>query len=318
MDFDDTPEEAAFRAEARAWLEANAPAKGGPEDFSTGFLERTMPEAEFHRRVKAWQELLVDEGWAAITWPKAYGGRGGTSMQNVIWGQEAGQFGVTVNNYAVGIGMAGPTILRHGTEEQKQRYLRPMLRGDEIWCQLFSEPDAGSDLANISTRAVRDGDEFVVTGQKVWTSGAADSDWGILLARTDPDVPKHKGITYFLVDMSSPGFDIRPLKQMTGSEHFNEVFMDEVRIPAANVLGEVNGGWGCAITTLSNERGLIAGANKSSDSVALIELARKRGRTDDPVLRQALVDCWSRSNGSTATGCRRRSPRACPPVRRRR
>lgn len=294
MDFDDTPEEAAFRAEARAWLEANAPAKGGPEDFSTGFLERTMPEEEFHRRVKAWQELLVDEGWAAITWPKAYGGRGGTAMQNVIWGQEAGQFGVTVNNYAVGIGMAGPTILRHGTEEQKQRYLRPMLRGDEIWCQLFSEPDAGSDLANISTRAVRDGDEFVVTGQKVWTSGAADSDWGILLARTDPDVPKHKGITYFLVDMSSPGFDIRPLKQMTGSEHFNEVFMDEVRIPAANVLGEVNGGWGCAITTLSNERGLIAGANKSSDSVALIELARKRGRTDDPVLRQALVDCWIR------------------------
>lgn len=292
MDFDDTPEEAAFRAEARAWLEQHAPAKGGPDDFSTGFLESTMPEEEFHRRVKRWQELLVEHGWAGITWPKEYGGRGGTSMQNVIWGQEAGKYGVTVNNYAVGIGMAGPTILRHGTPEQKERFLRPMLRGDEVWCQLFSEPDAGSDLANIATRAVRDGDEFVVTGQKVWTSGAMDSDWGILLARTDPDVPKHKGITYFLVDMRTPGFDIRPLKQMTGSEHFSEVFMDEVRIPVANVLGEVNGGWGCAITTLSNERGLIAGANKSSDTMALIELAKERGRTDDPVLRQALVDCW--------------------------
>ena len=294
MDFDDTPDEAAFRSEVRTWLLEHAPAKGGPDDFSTGFLENTMSEEEFHRRVKAWQELLVDHGWAGITWPKEFGGRGGTSMQNAIWGQEASQFGVTVNNYAVGIGMAGPTILRHGTDEQKKRYLLPMLRGDEVWCQLFSEPDAGSDLANISTRAVRDGDEFVVTGQKVWTSGAADSDWGILLARTDPDVPKHKGITYFLVDMATPGFDIRPLKQMTGSEHFSEVFMDEVRIPVENVLGEINGGWGCAITTLSNERGLIAGANKSSDTVALIELARKRGVADDPVIRQHLVDCWIR------------------------
>ncbi|MCU1356003.1 MAG: acdA [Acidimicrobiales bacterium] len=294
MDFDDTPDEASFREEARAWLVANAPAKGSPEDFSTGFLERTMEPAEFIRRSKQWQSFLVDEGWAGITWPKAHGGRGGTSMQSVIWGQEAGQFGVTVNAFAVGIGMAGPTILRHGTDAQKERFLRPMLRGDEVWCQLFSEPDAGSDLANISTRAVRDGDEFVVSGQKVWTSGAADSDWGILLARTDPDQPKHKGITYFLVDMKTPGFDIRPLRQMTGADHFSEVFLDEVRIPAGNVLGDVNAGWGCAITTLSNERGLIAGANRSSDAMALIELARKRGRSDDPVLRQALVDCWMR------------------------
>ncbi len=294
VDFDDTPDEAAFRAEARAWLAAHAPAKGGPDDFSTGFLERSMDPDEFMARTKAWQRLLVDEGWAGITWPKAYGGRGGTAIQNVIFGQEAAHYGVAVNTFAVGIGMAGPTILRHGTEAQKERFLRPMLRGDEVWCQLFSEPDAGSDLANISTRAERDGDEFVVSGQKVWTSGAHESDWGILLARTDPDQPKHKGITYFLVDMRTPGFDIRPLKQMTGTEHFSEVFIDHVRIPAENVLGEVNGGWACAITTLSNERGLIAGANKSSDTVALIELARKRGRTDDPVLRQMLVDCWIR------------------------
>ena len=294
VDFDDTPEEAAFRAEARAWLQANAPVKGGPDDFSTGFLEGTIAPEEFAARAKAWQRTLVDAGWAGITWPTEYGGRGGRPMDSVIWNHEANQYGVAVNTFAVGIGMAGPTILRHGTPAQKERYLRPMLRGDEVWCQLFSEPDAGSDLANISTRAVRDGDEWVVTGQKVWTSGAADSDWGILLARTDPDQPKHKGITYFLVDMTSAGFDIRPLKQITGSEHFSEVFMDEVRIPHHDVLGEVNEGWTCARTTLSNERGLIAGGNKSSDIGALIELARKRGRSDDPVLRQGLVDCWIR------------------------
>ena len=294
MDFDDTPEEAAFRSDARSWLTAHAPAKGSEEDFSRGFVEGTIDADEFMRRTKAWQRTLVDAGWAGITWPVEYGGGGGTPMQSVIWGQEASQFGVAVNTFAVGIGMAGPTILRHGTPDQKARFLRPMLRGDEVWCQLFSEPDAGSDLANISTRAVRDGDQFVVSGQKVWTSGAGDSDWGILLARTDPDQPKHRGITYFLVDMATPGFDIRPLRQMTGSEHFNEVFLDEVAIPAANVLGEVDGGWTCAITTLSNERGLIAGANRSSDTAALIDLARKRGRSDDPNLRQALVDCWIR------------------------
>ena len=294
MDFDDTPQEAEFRAEARAWLEAHAPAKGSPEDFSTGMLEGTMDPAEFMRRVKAWQHVLVEEGWAGITWPTRYGGRGGTSIQSSIFTQEASRFGVTTASFAVGIGMAGPTIMRHGTEEQKDRYLGPMLRGDEVWCQLFSEPDAGSDLANISTRALRDGDEWVVTGQKVWTSGGDEADWGILLARTDPDVPKHKGITYFLVDMKTPGFEIRPLKQMTGSEHFSEVFLDEVRVPQENVLGDVNGGWACTLTTLANERGLIAGANRSSDSLALIELARKRGRSGDPTLRQQLIDCWIR------------------------
>lgn len=294
MDFDDTPEEATFRIEARTWLQEHAPVKGGPDDFSTGFLERTMDPADFMARSRSWQQILVDHGWAGITWPQEHGGRGGTSMQSVIWGQEASKFGVGLNSFAVGIGMAGPTILRHGTDAQKQRYLRPMLRGEEVWCQLFSEPDAGSDLANVATRAVLDGDKWVVTGQKVWTSGADEADWGILLARTDPSQPKHRGITYFLVDMKSPGFDIRPLKQMTGSEHFSEVFMDEVRIPAENVLGDVNGGWGCAITTLSNERGLIAGANKSSDTIALIGLAQKRGRASDPAVRQQLADCWIR------------------------
>ena len=304
MDFDDTPAEARFRAEARAWLEQHAPVKGGPDDFSDGFLDNTMSPEDFSARTKAWQRLLVDHGWAGITWPTEHGGRGGTAMESVIFNQEAGRFGVTVNSFAVGIGMAGPTILRHGTEAQKERYLRPMLRGDEVWCQLFSEPEAGSDLANLATRAVRDGDEWVVTGQKVWTSGADRSDWGLLLARTDPYQPKHKGITYFLVDMRTPGFDVRPLRQMTGSSHFSEVFLDGVRIPHDQVLGEVDGGWACAITTLSNERGLIAGGNRSSDVGALIELARKRDRLDDPVLRDALVDLWIRQRIQTYHGYR--------------
>jgi alkylation response protein AidB-like acyl-CoA dehydrogenase len=292
VDFEDSAAEAAFRDEARSWLTEHAPAKGSADDFSTGYLEGTTEPGVFMARAKAWQRLLVDARWAGITWPSEYGGRGGTPIQSVIFSQEAGRFGVPVNSFAVGIGMAGPTILRHGTDAQKERFLRPMLRADEVWCQLFSEPDAGSDLAAIATSAVRDGDEWVVNGQKVWTSGAHESDWGILLARTDPSLPKNKGITYFLVDMRTPGFDIRPLRQITGSAHFNEVFLSDVRVPHANVLGEVNNGWACTITTLSNERGLIAGGNKSSDINALVDLARKRGRAGDPVLRQQLVDCW--------------------------
>jgi alkylation response protein AidB-like acyl-CoA dehydrogenase len=172
--------------------------------------------------------------------------------------------------------------------------LKKILSAEEIWCQLFSEPGAGSDLAGLSTRAELRGDTYHVTGQKVWTSYARFASFGIGLVRTDPDAPKHKGITYFIVDMTSPGFDVRPLRQMTGASHFSEVFIDGVRIPAENVLGEVNGGWACAVTTLSNERGLIAGGNRSSDSVALIAQAQKLGRSTDPVLRQALVDCWTR------------------------
>ncbi len=317
VDFDDTPDEAAFRIEARTWLEAHAPAKGGPDDFSTGFVEGSMDPDEFMERAKAWQRLLVDEGWAGITWPKAVRrprrhrhavGDLGPGGQPVRRGRQHLRRGHRH-------GRSHDPAPRHRRAEA--RYLRPMLRGDEVWCQLFSEPDAGSDLANISTRAVRDGEEFVVTGPEgVDLREPADSDWGILLARTDPDVPKHKGITYFLVDMRTPGFDIRPLRQMTGAEHFNEVFLDEVRIPAANVLGEVNAGWGCAITTLSNERGLIAGANKSSDTAALIDLARKRG---GPTTR-CCASTWStagsasRSSATTASGCRPRSARASRPV----
>ncbi len=294
MDFDDTPREAAFRAEARAWLDAHAPAKGSPEDFSGGYLEGATDAATHIARATRWQALLFDEGWAGITWPTAYGGRGLGALESSIWNQEMARYGVTVGPFAVGIGMAGPTILRHGTDAQKERFLRPMLRGDELWCQLFSEPEAGSDLASLRTRAVRDGDEWVVDGQKVWTSSADHADWGILLARTDPEATKRKGITYFLVDMRTPGIEVRPLRQMTGSSHFSEVFLDGVRLPADGVLGEVHGGWAVTQTTLLNERGLIAGGNKASDAVALCALAGKLGRSGDPVLRQKLVDCWAR------------------------
>ena len=206
MDFDDSPEEVAFRAEARAWLEANAGPRTGEMD-----MLRLMDSPDFVAAAKAWQRKLYDGGWAGITWPKAYGGRGATSIQATIFGQEQVEVRGRRRPFMVAIGMVGPTIIAHGTDAQKERYLDTMLRGDEVWCQLFSEPDAGSDLANLATRAVRDGDEWVVNGQKVWTSHAHHCDWGILLARTDPDAPKHRGITYFLVDMTTPGIEVRPL-----------------------------------------------------------------------------------------------------------
>jgi alkylation response protein AidB-like acyl-CoA dehydrogenase len=295
VDFEDTPEEAGFRAEAAAWLEANAIPKGHPDDFSAGIWSSAYSEDTLIKRAREWQGRLYDGGWAGITWPTAVGGRGGRPIESVIFNQEQARFGVSVSVFTVAIGMVGPTLLRHGTPEQQERYLRAMLKGDELWCQLFSEPEAGSDLANLSTRAVRDGDEWVVDGQKVWTSSAQRSEWGILLARTDPAAPKHKGITYFLLDMSTPGIEIRPLRQMTGDAHFSEVFLDGVRIPAANVVGEVGEGWKVAQTTLASERTAIAGGSGGADPAGLIALARERGRTGDPLVRQALVDAHLRS-----------------------
>ncbi len=252
-------------------------------------------EREHVRQSKAWQRTLFDGGWAGITWPKEYGGRGGTPIEAIIFAQEQARFDVPTSVFAQGIGMAGPTIMAHGTDGQKERFLEPMLRGEEVWCQLFSEPGAGSDLAALATSAVRDGDEFLVNGQKVWTSSAHFSDWGILLARTDFDAPKHRGITYFLVDMTTPGIDVRPLRQATGAAHFNEVFLTDVRIPADNVVGAVNGGWGVIMTTLTNERTMIGtGAGVGDAFGDIVRLAREFGRTGDPVVRQALADTYIR------------------------
>lgn len=268
MDFDDTPAEAAFRTEARAWLDRHATAKGSTEDFASGFLEGTLDHASHQALSRAWQRTLFDHGWAGITWPKAFGGRGGTAMQAAIFNQEMGRYGVSTGAFAVGIGMAGPTILKHGSDEQRARYLPAMLRGDEIWCQLFSEPEAGSDLAAIRTRARRDGDEWVVNGQKVWTSSADHSDWGILLARTDPDVPKHKGLTMFIVPMDASGVTVRGLRQISGEAEFNEVFFDDVALEADSVVGGVGNGWGTALTVLMFERLTIGFGSESYGSSA--------------------------------------------------
>jgi alkylation response protein AidB-like acyl-CoA dehydrogenase len=296
MDHLDSDADAAFRAEARAFLRAHAPAKGGPEDYHAASTSRRIDQAEYVERAKAWQRLLADQGWAGITWPKEYGGRGGTATQAAIFGAEQAGFGVSGGLFAVGLGMAGPAIIAHGTDEQKRRFLPRILSGEEIWCQLFSEPGAGSDLASVATRAVRDDSGgWRVNGQKVWTSGAQHSGLGILLARTDPDRPKHQGITFFLCDMDQPGVDIRPIRQINGEAEFNEVFLTDLRVPDERVLGLVDGGWQVAMTTLSSERLMMGGTRGGIGFDDLLELARQRGRTRDPVVRQALASAYTDS-----------------------
>lgn len=296
VEFEDTEEEAAFRAEARAFLEAHAERRSGDDlSWTKGLLSLDPVEEEAYRdRCREWQRTLYDNGWAGITWPKEYGGRGATTAQSMIFNQEAAEFAATSGFIAASQQLIGPPLLAAGTEEQKKRYIPPLLRGDELWCQLFSEPGAGSDLASLRTRAERDGDEWVVNGQKVWTSQGQYADYGILLARTNPDVPKHKGITFFVVDMHSPGIECRPLIQATGLAEFNEVFLTDVRIPAENIVGAVDEGWRVARVTLASEAGMIGGAGASSGFAGILSLARRLGRTDDPLIRAQLADVWMR------------------------
>ncbi len=275
MDLNDSPAEARFRAEVRAFLAAEAP-REAPD-----FHDAEGDEALRIEQARSWQATLAAHGYAALTWPEAYGGRGLGPIEQIIWNQELARVGLGLSIFVVGIGMAGPTIIAHGDEAQKQRYLRPMLEGREIWCQLFSEPGAGSDLAAVAARAVRDGDGWVVTGQKTWSSGAHYSDLGILLARTDPGVPKHRGITYFVCDMRAPGVEIRPLRQLNGSSHFCEVFLNDVRIPDADRLGPEGSGWQAAMTTLMNERMALGGLEGTFRIENLLELARRSGPLDD-------------------------------------
>jgi alkylation response protein AidB-like acyl-CoA dehydrogenase len=290
-----TDELEAFRAEAQAWLELHAERRQPDTSAFKRRVAATNPEDEraHVEACKAWQHLIFDGGFAGVTVPPEYGGRGASTAFDRVWRQEVARYEVDTGVFAVGLGMVVPTVLAHGTEEQKQQSIPLALRGDEVWCQLFSEPGAGSDLAGLTTRAERDGDEWVVNGQKVWNSFAHIADWGILLARTNWDVPKHRGITYFLVDMRTPGIEARPLRQITGVAHFNETFLTDVRIPHANVLGEVNGGWGVAQTTLMNERALIGNATGLGFRDYL-ELARHYGRTDDPTIRQLLAAAYTR------------------------
>jgi alkylation response protein AidB-like acyl-CoA dehydrogenase len=304
MHIGDTPEEAAFRAEARAWLSAHA----SPKASSGGELtDHTRDLAAHVQQCRDWQRVLYDHGWAGITWPKAHGGRGASPIQAAIFAEEMAQFDVSTGSFAVSIGMVGPTLIAHGTPEQQSRHLQPILKGEEVWCQLFSEPGSGSDLASLGTRAVLDGDEWVVNGQKVWTSLGQFADHAILLARTDVDAPKHAGITYFILDMRSPGVEVRPITQITGVQHFNETFLTDVRIPTANVLGEVNGGWKVAQTTLSNERSHIGTGGGSWSVDQLVEAARRMGVADDPTIRQGLADAHIRAENLRFLGLRMRT-----------
>jgi len=292
----------AFRVEVRRWLEGNVPRRSGDDNPAAIFVDRP-DEAAHVALARQWQGRLAGAGWAGITWPVEYGGRGLGPIHQIVWIQEAAGYDLPVEIFGIGIGMAGPTILSWGTDEQRDRWLRPMLSGDEIWCQLFSEPGAGSDVASVQTRAVRDGDEWIVNGQKVWTSGAQFSKWGMLLARTDPDVPKHSGLTYFGIDMEQPGVEVRPLRQMTGGSSFNEVYLTDARVPNANAVGGAGMGWSVALTTLMNERtsiGALGGLAGSSGGDALgrllDEVASASGRQPvDGVARDRLVDITIRT-----------------------
>ncbi|MER5224576.1 acyl-CoA dehydrogenase family protein [Streptomyces flaveus] len=285
----------AFRLRARHWLQESAPAHGWLRQPGAARRRIAVGDHDAVCRNRECQRLLFEAGFAGLSWPTEYGGQGLGLREQIIFNEEARAFDLPLVAFIIGLGMCGPTILTVGTEEQKHRYIRPMLRGEEIWCQLFSEPGAGSDVAGLRTRAVRDGDEWVLNGQKVWTSGAHHCEFGIVLARTDPSVPKHKGLTMFVVDLRTPGVSLRPIRQIDGGEHFNEVFFDDVRIPHAGVLGGEGKGWQAATTTLMNER-VSLGAVRTLDDVhpsaALTDLARERGLLADESVRQDLVDLW--------------------------
>jgi alkylation response protein AidB-like acyl-CoA dehydrogenase len=279
-----------FRNRARAWLAENAPRRGAADDESATRADLAAQ--------KEFQARLYDAGLAGLTWPREYGGQGLTHAEQIAFGQEARDYALPVGVFFIGLGMPGPTILELGTEEQKKRYLPKMLRGEEIWCQLFSEPAAGSDVASLTTSAVRDGDGWVLNGQKVWTSGAQYSHYGAVIARTDPTMPKHNGITMFIVDMHSPGVTVRPLKVATGATPFNEVFFDQVRLPADSVIGEVNDGWRAAVVMLRNERVNIGtmGAPRTSPLSyhALSSLAAEHGGGADAGLGRKLAELYVR------------------------
>jgi len=287
MDFEDTPEEAEFRAGVRAFLDSAARRR---EPGEASVYRAGLERPEVRAAAKAFQARKADAGYAGITWPKEWGGRGGTPIQQVIYDQEEARYAIPRGLFDIGLGMCIPTLCTWGTQAHRDRFVRPALRGEEVWCQLFSEPAAGSDLAGLRTRAERDGQDWVVNGQKIWTSGAHYCDWGVLVTRTDFSAPKHRGLTYFFVDMRSPGIDIRPIRQISGQSHFNEVFFEDVRVPDSQRLGAVGEGWKVALTTLMNERYTIGGRTGAGVDVGdLMELARRLELEDGPALENAAV-----------------------------
>ncbi len=288
MDLRDRPEDSAFREEVRAFLSAHLVGefadlggRGGSGDETFGFDTRLR-----------WEKVLAEGGWTCIGWPVDHGGRGASMTEQVIFHEEYARAAAPGRVSILGEGLLGPTLIHYGTEAQKARFLPPILQGTELWCQGYSEPDAGSDLANVKTRAVLDGDEWVITGQKVWTSLAHQSDWCFVVCRTDPDSSRHKGLSYLLVPMDQPGIDVRPITQLTKTSEFNEVFFTEARTHRDNVVGAVGEGWKVALATLAFERGVALLGHQLGfvrELNAIIELAQQNGRSNDPVVRQELA-----------------------------
>jgi alkylation response protein AidB-like acyl-CoA dehydrogenase len=293
MDLNLTAEETKFRDELRTWLEANV-----PKDWSEW---REKPLEESFPYLRAWQRKLYEGGWAAVSWPKEYGGRSATLMEQSLFWEEMARVEAPPMANSLGLGLIGPTIIAYGTDEQKKRFIPKILSAEEIWCQGFSEPNAGSDLAALQTEARLDGDHYVVNGQKVWTSYGWIGNWCELVVRTDSNVPKHKGLSVLLIDMKSPGVEVRPLKQMTGESEFNEIFFRDVRVPVGNLLGKVNDGWNVAVSTLMYERGSYGARLHLIFKRAitrLIELSHKFQKdghpaAQNPITRQKLAQCYA-------------------------
>lgn len=308
MDFDDTPAEAEFRAKARAFISAHRPSDAmaalAPDE--TG---GSPAAAEMLAAAKSWQKTKADGGWACIAWPAEYGGRSATPIERVIWDQEEGPFAALNGPFQIGQGMCAPTVMAYATEEQKKRFIPPLASGEEIWCQMFSEPSAGSDLAGLRTRAEKKGDDWIINGQKIWTTGAHFSDYGILITRTDPNVPKHKGLTMFFLDMRSPGIEVRPIKQASGASGFNEIYFTDVIVPDAQRLGGVGDGWNVSLTVLMNERFSI-GARVATGVPEFIEFASQTRMPDgtlaidDSAVRSKLAGWIARANGLKYTSYR--------------
>ena len=291
MDFEYAPGHEQFRQEFRDWLVKHLPSELCLDDASD---DRVASDRETFERRRMWQKEMHAAGWVGISWPKEYGGRGAGLIERVIWDEEYTAARAPVLPGNMGLNLVGPTLIHWGTDEQKRRYLPPILNADEVWCQGFSEPNAGSDLAGLQTRAVEDGDRFVVNGQKVWTSGAQFAHWILLLARTDATAPKHRGISAFLVDMATPGITVRPLVLATGHHHFNEVFFNDAAVPRANLLGPVNQGWKVSTTTLMHERHSAGGRSHVAQIARLVALARTvhqdgRPAWENPWIRQRLA-----------------------------
>ena len=290
MNFEFTEQEEAFRKEVRAWLEANL-----PDDLrGTAFASSRADRGEV-TKLRAWQRTMAEAGYVGMDWPREFGGRGARITEMVILYQEMARAESPQLVNRGGVSMLGPTLMKCGTPAQQARFLPKIRTAEEIWCQGFSEPNAGSDLANLQTRAVRDGNHYVVNGQKVWTSMGHVADWGFFLVRTDPGAAKHKGIGFLLIDMKTPGITVRPLRQMTGEAEFNETFLDNVRVPVENLVGKENEGWSVAITTLAYERDLLTFIRHISLRNALhrlVKLVKGSERANDPIIRQKIAELW--------------------------